>query len=930
MSLKTPSNQLTDKEIHNLVELWRNIICFHTNINEFVDDNYTYLPTPNRFREIRKNLEQHFNKQKTEAKKILDERPKFKKILGKVEGWLDSIYPASTGSHETDPVRKDLNSLRAVFELDYLHQRIKTLGEILDKNYPLPRIDEVKVWYAEIVEQYDKAFPKYPNPNNVFLANICFIKEETGGNLTFVFQLPVGGFVDLDHYLFCHQGVFYETKGYERVDINKRNVIVHCERSIFWNGYAKLYTQGFSGVIVNSPLLTPKDDKCACPPFVNSTNTMEFEFAWQPDYSLWRVSNPLGSPKSFTFKGRDLQSNSKDLGFAFISHSMEKITDPPSNTWKFTDTIYYLLPRDYEEGKSKLKEGQAVYQEYIKSNVASAYKNNGIQYKPLGEIRRKHETKNQTLLEVLTRGFNLKLKDGQKEPINLNDPQYRHLQEHISVQFYFNDKEHYSCRLDDLDLKNIEINISANPAHIVYKFSSKRISFKFSEQTKLIMEASKIMKGLAQLGLTALDMAAKWFGGKTEVAKAAGDGAASVISEWNKSLESNTVDSKSGKNEMQGNRKSQMSGLSIPDTNAQKRYPYRKVESESKSNGRFSSSSEGTSFRQGKTVGQGDTARSTSSRNTTVSYSFSPAQAVTGVLGTIPSMMATSHLDNDYTLLDFLVNKKSPALKMRFQYNKQLLTHYVKNLRMRRKEGYRLENQKSFALLLNEPGFHKYIPHMVEGDTNGFFTDIFSRGVELYKTTPKEIWTLDLGNLEVPKDNMIITALVGSHTVLDNDEEEISATDSKANQDGRVWVNYESFFYKEGELREKEGKKRFANLIEKNYPKTGYRYNYCCNECKRNGRATPRQCAQYHEPEDTQHSEGDVMFAHTTDQSTIFDEKGYIDSRVKYWKIVQEVVPADEGTWEEMSGGAFPFCSSRDEAEEQKKTTCFNRRVRRP
>jgi len=59
------------------------------------------------------------------------------------------------------------------------------------------------------------------------------------------------------------------------------------------------------------------------------------------------------------------------------------------------------LPEDYgsKEGssiRSDDNKGQA-YQEYIKSSVLREGYENGIKVKPLGEIRRKHESKNQSL-----------------------------------------------------------------------------------------------------------------------------------------------------------------------------------------------------------------------------------------------------------------------------------------------------------------------------------------------------------------------------------------------------------------------------------------------------------------------------------------------------------------------------------------------------
>src|SRR2546423_401681 len=229
-----------------------------------------------------------------------------------------------------------------------------------------------------------------------------------------------------------------------------------------------------------------------------------------------------------------------------------------------------------------------------------------------------------------------------------------------------------------------------------------------------------------------------------------------------------------------------MSGMNIPDYGAKARYPSSIRGTQTASDSKFTRTSEGTSSRSGKAVGLGHTGSSSRASSTSVSYSFSPAQSTTAVLGTVPSMMATSHLDNDYSLLDFILHKKSPAFKMRFSYNKQLLNHYVQSRRMRRKEGHKLECVKQFANLIDIAGFHKYNTHMMEGDTDGFFTNIFNRGIELYKTSPKEIWDLDLGELAVPKDNMIISKLVASYTNIEELMEEIGSTDEFADLDERT------------------------------------------------------------------------------------------------------------------------------------------------
>src|SRR6185312_7047666 len=148
-----------------------------------------------------------------------------------------------------------------------------------------------------------------------------------------------------------------------------------------------------------------------------------------------------------------------------------------------------------------------------------------------------------------------------------------------------------------------------------------------------------------------------------------------------------------------------MSGMSVSDYDAKPRYPSGIKGNNTFGSGNFSRSSEGTSYRSGKTIGLGYTGRETQASTSSVSYSFSPAQSTTAVLGTIPSMMATSHLDNDYSLLDFILHKKSPAFKMRLSYNKQQISHYINSRFLRRKEGHKLECVKQFANLIDIAGF---------------------------------------------------------------------------------------------------------------------------------------------------------------------------------------------------------------------------------
>ena len=83
-------------------------------------------------------------------------------------------------------------------------------------------------------------------------------------------------------------------------------------------------------------------------------------------------------------------------------------------------------------------------------------------------------------------------------------------------------------------------------------------------------------------------------------------------------MESKTQDSRTGIDERQGERKAEMSSISFPDYGTSRSNSgYRHTTFESK--GKSSRTSEGISYSEGKTFGQGDTSRSGSSRTASVS-----------------------------------------------------------------------------------------------------------------------------------------------------------------------------------------------------------------------------------------------------------------------------------------------------------------------
>jgi len=209
-------------------------------------------------------------------------------------------------------------------------------------------------------------------------------------------------------------------------------------------------------------------------------------------------------------------------------------------------------------------------------------------------------------------------------------------------------------------------------------------------------------------------------------------------------LDSKTRDSKSGSDERQGERQSLVTSATIPPYKSAGliNYPRPSIgarETLTRGSGSYIRIGEGTRHTEGKSIGQGDTKRSAEANSTTVSYSYNPANTVTATFGAIPSILSSTHIENNYTLLDFILRKKSHGLVMKIEYNSQLFDHYFKSKKLGKNEVHKVVNERTFARLLNKAGFHKYTPHMIEKDTNGFFAKAFSQGRHLYRNNPKEI-----------------------------------------------------------------------------------------------------------------------------------------------------------------------------------------------
>jgi len=99
--------------------------------------------------------------------------------------------------------------------------------------------------------------------------------------------------------------------------------------------------------------------------------------------------------------------------------------------------------------------------------------------------------KEETIIETFS---NIRDNQGNLLNIDLLSKSHHHLQSHITVQFFYNRKPVHQCKLIDLDLKEMEVEIMANPARIMYNFRSGKVFFPFSELCSLTLDASAAAK----------------------------------------------------------------------------------------------------------------------------------------------------------------------------------------------------------------------------------------------------------------------------------------------------------------------------------------------------------------------------------------------------------------------------------------------------
>jgi hypothetical protein len=476
MPANIQDNILKRKEWHVRTELWKDKI-YHIPFNPYEfpknDGSGDFIPLPKRFQEIITEFKQHIEEQKSkEVTKEEKEQAKriIKEIKQELKEWIETIistYDSEPNEEEQKQVKVFSQALRFVS----LRQWKKWIEDNLTEEEV---IDEAELiipsWFfadrstSQQLEVREKLAPKvikklvqeWEKKRKIFSdkKNACFIEKDNQDGLVFCYQPPRGDFHALDDFLWYRNNIWYETVkgGWQR--INHENAVVVAKRSYFIHKYHNFFLRGANGIFHNHPLTKSNNEICQCPSFLESTDVIEFVSDWQPEYQLWKSKSWFGDSISLA-----VLKNTKGSYPVFHTLNLEKV-DAEDVMRELTDATYFLLPKIYN--------GDILGQDIQHIKFFSA-----ASHIPLKEWLDGYQANR-----------------GQEN---------EHLLKKINVSFIWNSKVIYPAVLDDFDFDGkgnpiLKLEIRCNPAEAIYRFESKKILFRYSEDLEFTLEGEKLAK----------------------------------------------------------------------------------------------------------------------------------------------------------------------------------------------------------------------------------------------------------------------------------------------------------------------------------------------------------------------------------------------------------------------------------------------------
>lgn len=113
------------------------------------------------------------------------------------------------------------------------------------------------------------------------------------------------------------------------------------------------------------------------------------------------------------------------------------------------------------------------------------------------------------------------------------------------------------------------------------------------------------------------------------------------------------------------------------------------------------------------------------------------ADIMQSVIGSVPSLLDASHTHGDYSLAEIALRFNSIQFKIRLEFNKNLSHRYQMMKSALKKPGNEVFNTQKIGNIFSK-GYMKIVPNIFEGDKNGFFAGLLSRGIYFYEKQPHE------------------------------------------------------------------------------------------------------------------------------------------------------------------------------------------------
>jgi len=161
------------------------------------------------------------------------------------------------------------------------------------------------------------------------------------------------------------------------------------------------------------------------------------------------------------------------------------------------------------------------------------------------------------------------------------------------------------------------------------------------------------------------------------------------------------------------------------------------------------------------------------------------------LLGTVPSLVDASHTRNDYTLAEFALRfDSSNNFSCRLEYNRNQFNRY-QMMKKLKKPCNKVFNTEKFGNYLHK-GYIKAIANIFEGDRNGYFAGLLSRGIYFYKYNPNEYFLEKFTEFGF-KNEIANREVSGIKTTIQENYSSAFGRDDQVHVDGLSWVWKDSF-----------------------------------------------------------------------------------------------------------------------------------------